>query len=142
MKRFFKRFAAHSDYETFKSSAEYIMPNISVCDDDKLNVHYNPIPPLINFNIDDESYQALEGMTWDNWINSQYNINNKFRIYYAGPSPLIVLTSNTSYEIYNNDVTVSIKNSDIIINNYNYTLYNPPGTQEPDIPPIKPTPDK
>lgn len=80
MKRFFKRFAAHSDYETFKSSAEYIMPNISVCDDDKLNVHYNPIPPLINFNIDDESYQALEGMTWGDWVNSKYNINNIYSI--------------------------------------------------------------
>ena len=41
MKRFFKRFIAHSNYETFKASNEYIMPNVSVCDDN-FDVHYNP----------------------------------------------------------------------------------------------------
>lgn len=41
MKRFFKRFIIHSDYETFKASNEYITPNVSVCNNN-LEVHYNP----------------------------------------------------------------------------------------------------
>ena len=36
-----KRFATQSLYTAFKSSADYLVPNVSVCDDN-LGVHYNP----------------------------------------------------------------------------------------------------
>ena len=37
-------------------------------------------PSLISFTIDGESYQAEEGMTWAEWVNSPYNINSKYSL--------------------------------------------------------------
>lgn len=31
---------------------------------------------LITFTIKGTQYQAEEGMTWENWINSEYNVDN------------------------------------------------------------------
>lgn len=30
--------------------------------------------------VDSTEYQALSGMTWREWVNSSYNINNRFVI--------------------------------------------------------------
>ena len=30
-------------------------------------------PPLIEFTIDGTTYQAVEGMTWAEWVESEYN---------------------------------------------------------------------
>ena len=38
---------------------------------------------LINFTIDGVSYQAQEGMTWGEWVNSEYNVNKQFIIDYT-----------------------------------------------------------
>ena len=35
-------------------------------------------PKLITFNIDSESYQAEEGMTWKEWVNSDYSKNEGY----------------------------------------------------------------
>ena len=35
--------------------------------------------PLISFTIDGTSYQAEEGMTWGDWVNSEYD-NDEFRV--------------------------------------------------------------
>lgn len=40
MKTYLKKFDTHSDYETFIESTDFILPNISVCDDEN-EVHYN-----------------------------------------------------------------------------------------------------
>ena len=32
----------------------------------------------MDFIIDDVMYQVEEGMTWREWINSSYNLNNRF----------------------------------------------------------------
>ena len=42
MGKYTKRFATHSLYTTFKSSVDYLEPNISVCDDNN-NIYYNPM---------------------------------------------------------------------------------------------------
>jgi hypothetical protein len=31
---------------------------------------------VINFTISGESYQAIKGMTWEQWLESEYNVNN------------------------------------------------------------------
>jgi hypothetical protein len=33
---------------------------------------------LITFTIDGTEYQAEEGMTWGEWVDSEYNVDNKF----------------------------------------------------------------
>ena len=35
---------------------------------------------LITFTIDETEYQAEEGMTWGEWVNSEYNVNKDFEI--------------------------------------------------------------
>lgn len=59
MKKFFKRFTAHSDYETYASSMEYITPNVCTCSD---MVHYNPIP--YDYSKDYLTFVALESGTF------------------------------------------------------------------------------
>jgi hypothetical protein len=47
------------------------------------SVYYQPVQPngeggtsnLISFTIDGVSYQAEEGMTWEDWVNSEYNVD-------------------------------------------------------------------
>ncbi len=40
MKTYLKKFNTHSEYENFTGSTNFILPNISVCDDEN-EVHYN-----------------------------------------------------------------------------------------------------
>ena len=35
-----------------------------------------PIPRIITFKIDGDEYQAEEDMTWEEWVESEYNTNN------------------------------------------------------------------
>lgn len=66
---------------------------------------------LITFTIDGTVCQAEEGMTWEEWINSDYDTQKMWGI-------------GTNKQIYNKwDAGVSIVNvlsSDVIINNYEY----------------------
>lgn len=64
---------------------------------------------LITFTIDSTQYQAEEGMTWEEFVNSSYN-DGKFRINFD--------------QIIYNDLTVSgQKSSTVIIENTNYTTF-------------------
>ena len=42
MKKFFRTFDTHSEYEAFTGTSEFILPNVSWCRDDIETVHYNP----------------------------------------------------------------------------------------------------
>ena len=45
MGKYIKVFDTHLEYESFKQSADYIEPNVSICTQDE-DVHYNPyVPP-------------------------------------------------------------------------------------------------
>ena len=53
---------------------------------------------LISFTIDGTQYQADEGMTWEEWCNSDYNVNNyeydEWGVYYnVGASYLMLFYS-------------------------------------------------
>lgn len=37
--------------------------------------HHRGVTKKINFTIDGTSYEADEGMTWEQWVNSAYNTN-------------------------------------------------------------------
>ena len=75
---------------------------------------------MITFTIDGTEYQADEGMTWEQWCDSDYNIDgfhieNDYEVWY-GDSPLnsyIVINA----EGYNVDGTI-----DVIVNGAMYEL--------------------
>lgn len=67
---------------------------------------------LITFTIEGTSYQAEEGMTWQQWVDSSYNtggwnINSHSEV------------SNSTYTGFVNNVN----SQDVIIANNNYTIY-------------------
>ena len=97
-------------------------------------------PPitLISFTIDDTTYQAEDGMTWEEWVNSDYNVNtcgvqvNANTDIEPGPGSTCGFSATGSFIIkggnYNTPVGVSRCNSvrptDTIIANQAYISYN------------------
>ena len=69
--------------------------------------------PIIEFTVDDETYQALEGMIWEEWIDSTYNTGDfyvKDDYIYKGIAVLIRGTE-------------AVHLDDVIENNQQYTWY-------------------
>ena len=84
--KYLKKFSTESDYQTFKSSSEYIKPNVSAIEDSTSSpVQYNPVKPTFTI-ICNESEMKLDwtsktlefipGMTWGEWVDSEYNTIN------------------------------------------------------------------
>ena len=67
-----KLFSTDNDRTTYESSASYETPYVSKVAADN-SVHYNRPLRIISFTINNVSYQALEGMTWEQWVNTEYN---------------------------------------------------------------------
>ena len=82
-----KQFATHSAYEAVKNNLD--KPNVVLCTQEN-EVHFNTIKE-ITFTIEEKhwnqatqwydsirtvQYSALEGMSWSEWLNSEYNTNN------------------------------------------------------------------
>ena len=67
-----KLFTNHAAYEAAKNSID--KPNVVKCQQEN-EVHYAAVGSvtLITFNISSKSYQAEEGMTWQQWVDSSYN---------------------------------------------------------------------
>lgn len=71
-------FEKGADYQSFKVSAEYIEPNVSVVKELATSeaIKYNPIvvlPSVISFTVDGVAFQADRGMNWVEWVESPYN---------------------------------------------------------------------
>lgn len=75
---------------------------------------------LITFTIDGIEYQAEEGMTWGEWVNSSYNTGGC----YIGPLDDSVLTTGPIGVVYIGTEDYYVFASDSIISNYNYLLVN------------------
>ena len=75
---------------------------------------------LITFTIDGTEYQAEEGMTWAEWVESEYNTVGAVLIpdvgdnYFAGIGSKVIGTSQNDIEFYTNE----------IIANESYELFN------------------
>ena len=69
---------------------------------------------LITFTIAGTEYQAEEGMTWAEWINSVYN-KNYFIIGSDG-----IMTDAGGIIQYNN---INVKSTDLIVSNYIYSIF-------------------
>lgn len=69
----------------------------------------------ISFTIDRVTYQAEEGMTWEEWVASNYNIDG----FIFDKKGFICTSDGNSYVIY---VNIGVNKEDIIIEDYVYSL--------------------
>lgn len=69
---------------------------------------------VISFTVEDTSYTAINGMTWEDWINSEYNING-FDVDDFG-----CVSSDSGRPVIRNTGQFCLS-SDKIIANYNYS---------------------
>ena len=78
---------------------------------DKCYVYFDKVN-IITFTINGTEYNAIEGMTWGEWINSDYNINSAYGLsdsgkvvfkvtsggfYYVGPTKEELIIENEKY---------------------------------------------
>lgn len=112
--RYLKKFNTESDYQVFKESVDYIEPNVSLITDNNIIKYNKFIPKIITFFFNDSEYTAKEGMTWEAFVNSEYNTLGLYISYN-------VLYAPGRYRIYNTkDFYNDIKPTDIIIDNESY----------------------
>jgi hypothetical protein len=78
---------------------------------------------LITFRVIDKNYQAEEGMTWNQWLNSEYNTINAYEdstgIYIEACT--FLGTGLDSIDIISYQDGTPVLLDDIIINNHDYT---------------------
>jgi hypothetical protein len=67
-----KLFSTNSDRTIYESSSSYEAPYVSKVTADN-SVHYNKPIVLITFTVSGNEFQAEQGMTWGEFINSSYN---------------------------------------------------------------------
>lgn len=73
--------------------------------------------PLISFTIDGTSYQAEEGMTWGDWVNSEYD-NDEFRVDINAITKGIFFVSSGSGIVYiDNQITANAAYGLILLGN-------------------------
>lgn len=77
---------------------------------------------LITFTIGGTSYQAEDGMTWAEWVGSTYNTDG-YKLDNWGGDNLFVVTSDDMSCVYDEADSIEVYSTDIIMNNYAYTLY-------------------
>jgi hypothetical protein len=89
--KYLNKFENESDYQAFKSSSEYVEPNVSLIENGN-TIFYEPVKPttLISFTVYDTIYQAEEGMTWIEFCESKYNYHPSYGKQYF------------SYSVYSN----------------------------------------
>lgn len=69
----------------------------------------------LSFTIDGTTYYAEDGMTWGEWVESAYNVDNEWTTYYWLDTDYVVLSNNY------NTVISSVDSSNLILNNENYS---------------------
>ena len=73
--KYLKYFEEASAYEAYKNGSAYVLPYVSyIVDGAEVRFNPNAAPAnLIEFIVDGISYQAEEGMTWQDFVDSNYN---------------------------------------------------------------------
>ena len=87
--KYLKKFETNADYQSFKNGSDWTIPNVSLIeekfsDDNNNYIIFNNVKPstftvgVMSAYIDIEGpYEFKEGMTWNEFLNSNYN-NGKF----------------------------------------------------------------
>ena len=111
---YLKRFQTDVDYQSFKGGVEYIEPNVSAIIENN-EIKYNGlIKKIITFLFRDSEYMAKEGMTWEQFVNSEYNT---IGLYISDN----ILYAPGDYRIYNiKDFYNNVNITDYIIENESY----------------------
>lgn len=73
---------------------------------------------LINFSIGNISYNAEEGMTWEEWLNSKYNTDGWTK------------SGNIPVKFDPNYYFIDVRTTEIIIPNFNYLLLGGGGSND------------
>lgn len=82
MKKYLKLIKSEESYNTWKDSDEAGYPHVAMYETNHPEITSGEIiifekstekPKLIQFTYGGKQYQAEEGMTWDEWIDSEYN---------------------------------------------------------------------
>jgi hypothetical protein len=76
--KYINKFSTNAEYQAFKVEGNYVTPNVCYIVENNgfiMKPYIKPIiiKPIITFTIDGIEYQAEEGMTWEDWVNSEYN---------------------------------------------------------------------
>lgn len=73
---------------------------------------------IVHFKINETTYTALENMTWQEWINSEYNTAG-YGIYITASGDTVIGNADDDMGVYNN--LGYAKASDIIVAGYSYS---------------------
>lgn len=103
-----KRFTNHDNYNAHISTGAAVLPNVCVCDNES-EIHYNELK-LITFTINSVQYQAVDGMTWGEFINSKYNIDNN----------IYIIDNTIAYGNIYAPANINANINDVIISNKRY----------------------
>ena len=79
-------------------------------------IHYNVVDGMISFKINGTSYQAKAGMTWEEWVNSEYNTAG----FTCNSYGYVVAYDGPVYLISGENVSSSMK----VIGGYQYEQYS------------------
>ena len=127
--KYINRFSTNADYQAFTEGGGYVTPNICYVTESK-GLKFKPkeksAPVLITFTVDGIEYQAEEGMTWEKWVNSDYNIDGYIIIEEQAMSGIHKHISLNNREVdfrrSNGSMTMAVEHTDIIDLNYIYGL--------------------
>lgn len=121
--KYLRKFQTNADYQAYKGGGDWVTPNVSLITGDN-NIVYEPLASavsLITFTIYSVEYQAEEGMTWGEWVDSEYNTksdtftNHDPYIHAGGES--FICSENEAEDGYLN---TRVRVDDIIISNKTY----------------------
>ena len=78
---------------------------------------------MVEFSVNGTEYQAAPGMTWDAFVNSEYNVDNQFiAVDNGGQSQVFARVSGTTYDLISDNTSTNLRYQEIA--NTNYTLSN------------------
>lgn len=115
--KYLKLFEEKTDYDSFVGGGEYIEPHVALIRGEDSVVYKPYIPPvLITFYIGALSLTAIEGMTFEEWVNSEYSVHpDTGKKYWVIVDGYLMNTDGFAYRYRDNGTYV--KGNDIIIEN-------------------------
>lgn len=87
---------------------------------DKCYVYFDKVN-IISFTINGTEYNAIEGMTWGEWINSDYNVEEKYGLECKEINGAVIFKVGSGGYYVSEDSLGYLHGNDIIIANGSYT---------------------
>ncbi len=87
---------------------------------DKCYVYFDKVINIISFTINGTEYNAIEGMTWGEWINSDYNVEEKYGLECKEINGAVIFKLNSGGYYVSEASLGFLHGNDIIIANGSY----------------------